>query len=623
MRRTRPGRAPWAFKLLAVLLSVECTLQVAGVGYRWWSENAQQSWVEGSDLTILCLGESNTWGLGAPSSMSYPRQLERFLQEDYPETSIRVVNGGVPGTNSWRILEALPSNLEKHQPDLVILQAGLNDYMLDQLGLESLVELNSGGWTRVALRLDSALSHLKLYRLVRVSFLYRVRTGRPTEPLPEQVDGAELQKTQAVSLPGTEPSALFPRGFAVVPEALRIFEEEPELAREFARRFPESGRSSIFHVLSADDPARDTPVQDMPPHDLPDHSDGDSAARDLTRDLMNLAEFFGEGGGQGPAWTVAIYERVGAETQPGTERLSPKLEERIAEARGPGGPYVRALEEVLRRAPGDLDARERLLDLLDTQNRTEGLGRMEKIVRDGLEYKPDWSGGHIQLAYLLSEQGRYDEAVEATRKAVETDPWNSRMQDRLVQTSDHRYFPRVLGTLRQAFLVNNDPLTLRRLGEFAPPEGRQRLLEDTLAEARARAPERDWSLHEEVIRLATGSGPSQGQLSKATIQQIIEALEQEGRRVILLNYPASMPDNPENLLLSQLADQFPRVVLSDASTALSERVLAPGSPLLGADGGHPSAEGYGLLARHLMKTMGTSGLLPTTGSPQGSTPAPR
>ncbi|MFP4473521.1 MAG: SGNH/GDSL hydrolase family protein [Candidatus Omnitrophota bacterium] len=74
--------------------------------------------------TLICLGESTTM-LGG--EQAYPQQLENILREKYPAKKIRVLNKGLAGQNSDRILAELPALLEKYRPDMLVVMMGIND----------------------------------------------------------------------------------------------------------------------------------------------------------------------------------------------------------------------------------------------------------------------------------------------------------------------------------------------------------------------------------------------------------------------------------------------------------------------------------------------------------------
>jgi hypothetical protein len=74
--------------------------------------------------TILCLGNSWTLGVGAPTGMSYPDHLRRMLCDMFPNRDINVINAGVDNLNSAEMLDRLKSQINSIMPDLIILRTG-------------------------------------------------------------------------------------------------------------------------------------------------------------------------------------------------------------------------------------------------------------------------------------------------------------------------------------------------------------------------------------------------------------------------------------------------------------------------------------------------------------------
>ena len=72
--------------------------------------------------TVLALGDSLTFGTGASAETCYPTVLAVL-------TGWNVVNAGVPGDTSAQALARLPALLAAHQPKLVIVSIGGNDFL--------------------------------------------------------------------------------------------------------------------------------------------------------------------------------------------------------------------------------------------------------------------------------------------------------------------------------------------------------------------------------------------------------------------------------------------------------------------------------------------------------------
>jgi acyl-CoA thioesterase I len=72
--------------------------------------------------TVLALGDSLTYGTGAPPGQAYPDVLARL-------TGWQVVNAGVPGHTSAQALERTAALLAQHRPALLIVSIGGNDFL--------------------------------------------------------------------------------------------------------------------------------------------------------------------------------------------------------------------------------------------------------------------------------------------------------------------------------------------------------------------------------------------------------------------------------------------------------------------------------------------------------------
>jgi lysophospholipase L1-like esterase len=117
-----------ALGTLLGLCVLEVGLQVAALAVRLGGQQLQTTWLTGRKR-ILCLGDSNTYGLYlADRAEAYPQQLERLWNETVESPRIEVLNLGYPGTNSSRLRRDLPRMLDTFRPDVVVIMVGSNDY---------------------------------------------------------------------------------------------------------------------------------------------------------------------------------------------------------------------------------------------------------------------------------------------------------------------------------------------------------------------------------------------------------------------------------------------------------------------------------------------------------------
>ncbi len=70
--------------------------------------------------TVVCLGDSITFGIGIPSAQSYPSQLAGL-------TGKRIINAGVSGETSGGGVGRVQGQLNRHSPAFLIAMYGAND----------------------------------------------------------------------------------------------------------------------------------------------------------------------------------------------------------------------------------------------------------------------------------------------------------------------------------------------------------------------------------------------------------------------------------------------------------------------------------------------------------------
>ena len=90
--------------------------------YNGCSKSVDHYSVLASNATILAFGDSLTFGTGADKGEDYPSVLASL-------SGFTIINAGIPGEVSREGLQRLPSLLDEHQPDLLILIHGGNDIL--------------------------------------------------------------------------------------------------------------------------------------------------------------------------------------------------------------------------------------------------------------------------------------------------------------------------------------------------------------------------------------------------------------------------------------------------------------------------------------------------------------
>jgi len=122
--------------VLVYVLVAEAGLQIAAY-FVQRSTRAEMpvAWVTGN-VRVLCLGDSHTYGVWVDRSQAYPQQLESVWNQRFDSPKLEVLNVGVPGTNSSRLVRELPQMLETFDPDTLIILVGGNDFWTLPVPLE-------------------------------------------------------------------------------------------------------------------------------------------------------------------------------------------------------------------------------------------------------------------------------------------------------------------------------------------------------------------------------------------------------------------------------------------------------------------------------------------------------
>ena len=119
-----------SFGLLFILAAIEIGLRIYGTIAA--PEILGTTAFQGSpDILVACYGDSYTYGIGASdkTALSYPAQLERYLQKQNPARQIQVLKRAVPGQSSSQMLAQLKNDLTTttRLPDLFVVVIGHNN----------------------------------------------------------------------------------------------------------------------------------------------------------------------------------------------------------------------------------------------------------------------------------------------------------------------------------------------------------------------------------------------------------------------------------------------------------------------------------------------------------------
>jgi tetratricopeptide (TPR) repeat protein len=165
----------WVYNLIFItlpsiflaLLIAEVALRVSGSIYFAARSHVAEDVSKKSNVRILCLGDSFTFGLGTPSGKSYPDQLKKLLKENGYD-SVAAYNVGVPGFNSSLVANKLNENIHKYDPNFIIIMVGCNnDWNLEDSSylLFKQISPNPSDY------FERILSKMRIYKLAKIGYL--------------------------------------------------------------------------------------------------------------------------------------------------------------------------------------------------------------------------------------------------------------------------------------------------------------------------------------------------------------------------------------------------------------------------------------------------------------------
>jgi lysophospholipase L1-like esterase len=132
--------------------------QINSVGLR-----GQDIEVEKKGRRILAIGNSCTFGWGVPIEQCWTTKLQSSLRQQLSDSTIEVVNAGIPGYSSFQGKQFF-GELLQYNPEVVLIMFGWNDHW--RAGKE-ISDAEQEMPPAMVVQLQNVFSGLKLYKLLR------------------------------------------------------------------------------------------------------------------------------------------------------------------------------------------------------------------------------------------------------------------------------------------------------------------------------------------------------------------------------------------------------------------------------------------------------------------------
>ncbi|NLO90865.1 MAG: hypothetical protein GX410_02570 [Elusimicrobia bacterium] len=428
--------------LLEVLLVAEISLWVAGFAARVSGSGLARG---GGKITILCEGASFVWGTGGES---FPSQLQEILNKKAGRELFRVVNAGRPGTNSAQLAASVEKDLLRYSPKALIVLTGMNNRWNP-----SETAAASSWWRR-------ALLHSRIYRL----YLYygggkdeAAAYSGVCEP-DRSTGGLAVSPRQPAAV--TPPARLPPPGKTGAKGAAKLFDYYMGAADVAVRRGDAEAAMTYARYCLSLSTASARPYALLA---LAASSAGDcsavpayvagAAARGLASDAAlesaqgrcaALAGEYGEaarhysarlrldGSDAGAFLDLSEAYLAGSEQERGLEALesglkvfpdSLEIKTALSAAKARTGDLTGALKpllSVLAQKPRDEAVYARFFLALFEEGRFAMAGKAARAISAALPAEKELP--YLVLARVSPTARRYDQAVDAARKALSINP---------------------------------------------------------------------------------------------------------------------------------------------------------------------------------------------------------
>ncbi|MBI4567758.1 MAG: hypothetical protein HY719_05105 [Planctomycetes bacterium] len=182
------------FSFVVFLLALEIALRLGGVMAQAARPRPAPVAKKPGEIHVICLGDSYTFGIGAPAGQSYPDHLQRLLDTSIPGAAagrFRVFNLGRPGWNSAQVARAAREEAERYRADVVLILAGNNDaWNLESAatGPGRAASETAGAWRGA----DRLLANLRCYRLAR----WLLKSPAAAPPAPPETEATRRREAE-------------------------------------------------------------------------------------------------------------------------------------------------------------------------------------------------------------------------------------------------------------------------------------------------------------------------------------------------------------------------------------------------------------------------------------------
>ena len=186
---------------------------------------------------IILLGESTTHGWGVVDDETIDAYLRSLLRERYPDRSVDVVNLAFDGYDARQLLERLRSDGMRFEPDLIIVNAGINDVRntrFKDLGdpdprtlfwegvLQRLRKEQTRGGPTVWTRMKHYSYLARLPAVARENLTARTASHTPTEQMTPNLEAADIFERNLGRIAALASQANIPVIFSTPPSSLSV-----------------------------------------------------------------------------------------------------------------------------------------------------------------------------------------------------------------------------------------------------------------------------------------------------------------------------------------------------------------------------------------------------------------